>query len=463
VAQAFLALVAGETGARLIAFAGTVYLARTLGPDHYGAVGFALAVLLYLARFADVGLELGVGVREAAGARETLERMFSAVLTVRVAFAALVAVLAATLALAVLPALEGKLVALYAISLFATGASTRWVHIGLGRSGRVATVRVIAELTALGFLVLAVRAPANVLRVPFAQIIAEGTAAVALIALMVRSALCIRPRIDLALAGPVLRSGWRLMLASLLGLAVYNTDVLVLRAFAGREVVGYYTAAYLFVTFFLSAAIAYGLSLMATLRLVWADPAKRQALFQTSMAHVVLVGLPAVIGVMYVAPQVIRLILGPQYEPAVGALRWLIWSVLPAALCEVATVALIAANRENDVVRVYGFALVLVTALNLVAIPRFGIIGAAAVTIVGEVARLAFALRTAARAGCSIGAVARWWRPAVAAALMALLLVSIRPATLPIAIALGVFAYAVGLVITGALRFNRSSMPVLSV
>jgi O-antigen/teichoic acid export membrane protein len=463
VTRTFLALASGEASARFVAFAGTVYLARTLGPEAYGAVGVALAVLLYIGRLADGGLELGVGVREAAKPRDHVAPLVSAVLTVRALIATLVAAVTAFVAMIALPPLEGRLVALYAITLATTGLSTRWVHIGLGYPTRVAGARLLGELIALGFLVVAVRHPEHVLRVPFAQLIADALVIVALLALLGRSGLKIRPRLDLALAGPVLRSGWRLMLASLVGLAIYNADLLFLRALRGREIVGYYTAAYLFVTFFLSIAIAYGLSLMGTLRSVWHDASRRQALFDVALSHVVLVGLPAVVGAAYVAPQIIGLLLGSEYAPAATALRILIWSALPAALCEVATVSIIAAGREGDVLKVYALTLAVSMVLNVALIPRFGMAGAAVATVIGEAARLAFALRAATRSGLTISGIARWWRLGVATSLMAVLLLSVRPTTLPLAIALGIAAYAIGLVATGVMRFRRSELPMVSV
>ncbi len=71
VARNFFALVSGEAVARLTAFATTIYIARTLGAESYGVIGFALAVILYLSRIADGGMEFfGLGIREIAEDRE---------------------------------------------------------------------------------------------------------------------------------------------------------------------------------------------------------------------------------------------------------------------------------------------------------------------------------------------------------------------------------------------------------
>ncbi len=48
-----------------MAFATTVYLARTLGPDTYGVVAVAAGLMLYLTQIADAGVELA-GMTDAA-------------------------------------------------------------------------------------------------------------------------------------------------------------------------------------------------------------------------------------------------------------------------------------------------------------------------------------------------------------------------------------------------------------
>jgi len=463
VARAFVALGSGEVTARLIAFAGMLYVARTLGPERYGVIGFALAVLLYLQRLADAGFDLGVGVREVAAHRDQLDSMVPALLTVRAAIAILIAGTAAGLSLIFLPSPDGKVLALYCAAVIAVGISTSWVHVGLEHARRVAAARVVGECVALGVLLLAVHGAADVARVPIAQVIGDGLTAVILLVILARSGIVVLPRVDLRVALPLLRQGWHLMAASLFGLALYNSDLLFLRFFRGSESVGYYAAAYTVVAFCLNVGIAYGLSLLPVLSACRADAGEHRKLFETALAHVFVFLIPVVVGGAVVAPAIVALVLGPTYVPAAAALRLLIWSLVPGVLCNVAVVGLLSVGREADVLRAFALTLVVVTVLDIVLISRFGIPGAAVATILGESVRLALTMYAAKRARIGGIALVRLWRPVVAVSAMAAVLLLFEPQTLVTALVWGAASYAVALVLTGAVRLRAGQIPVLSV
>lgn len=463
VARAFVALGSGEVAARLIAFAGTLYVARTLGPSRYGVIGFALAVLLYLQRLADAGFDQGIGVREVAARRANFAQMVPALLTVRVTLAILIACATAGLSLLLLPSPDGKVLALYGGVLVAAGLSTSWVHVGLEHARRVAAARVIGECVALGVLLLIVHGPQDVTHVPVAQIVGDGLAAIILLALLVRNGLDLLPRIDLALAMPLMRQGWRMMAASLFGLALYNSDLLFLRLFRDTESVGYYAAAYTVVGFCLNVGLAYGFSLLPVLSAARNDPPHRRSLFETGFAHIFVFLIPTVVGGAIVAPDIVAAILGPTYAPAGAALQMLIWSLVPAVLCNLAVAGLLSVDREADVLRAFAITLGFVTILDIILISRYGIVGAVVATVIGETVRLALTMHAAHRVGLGHIVVARWWRPAVAVSAMAAVLLLTGPHTLVSALLIGAGSYGLVLLALGAVRIRRGAVPVLSV
>ncbi len=58
-------LFTGAAGRSVLGFVVSVYLARVLGPETYGQVGYALAVLAYFILFTDGGLQV-LGTRAVA-------------------------------------------------------------------------------------------------------------------------------------------------------------------------------------------------------------------------------------------------------------------------------------------------------------------------------------------------------------------------------------------------------------
>src|SRR5262245_39713343 len=161
VARNFLALGVGEVAARIIAFGATVYMAHVLGPGMYGIIGFATAVLLYLSRVADFGIELS-GTRDLARDSNTLQRLAPAVLTIRLAIAVVLIVATSAIALLLLPQPDGRTLALYSLTLLAVAGGTRWVYVGLERASFVPVSRAAGEAL-MALLVLAfVHGPADV-------------------------------------------------------------------------------------------------------------------------------------------------------------------------------------------------------------------------------------------------------------------------------------------------------------
>ena len=75
-----------EVTARLIAFLGTSYLARKLGPDGFGVIGFATALFGYLALAVTAGFN-DVGSREVARRPHEAATIATSVILVRVALA----------------------------------------------------------------------------------------------------------------------------------------------------------------------------------------------------------------------------------------------------------------------------------------------------------------------------------------------------------------------------------------
>jgi len=236
VAQRFLALGLGDGAARLIAFGVAVYLARALGRDMYGVLAFAFGVTLYLQQFADWGVE-AIGIRRVAADPEHAAETAGLYLAGRLAVACPLVALMAVIGFLV-PGPEGPVLALYGLTLIPMAASTRWVHLGFGRSGSVGLSRVLGEGVMAACVLATVHGSDRAYVAPVAQFAGDGLAAVWLWMRLARSGTAIRLTWNSAKLRAAARSAWPLVLHGLLGLVIYNSDLIFLRWFKGRGTLG---------------------------------------------------------------------------------------------------------------------------------------------------------------------------------------------------------------------------------
>src|SRR5712691_869767 len=126
-----LSLSAGDVLSRLVAFAGTAYLTRKLGPAGFGMVGFALALRSYFA-LATTGGSNSMAAREVARRPSDAPAIAASVILVRLLFALLAMGAMAIIAWLIDKSLATKLViALSGLSFLSLAVDTSWAYKGL--------------------------------------------------------------------------------------------------------------------------------------------------------------------------------------------------------------------------------------------------------------------------------------------------------------------------------------------
>jgi O-antigen/teichoic acid export membrane protein len=367
------------------------------------------------------------------------------------------------LALLALPQPEGAVIAAYSLVLIPTALSTRWVHLGLESAQPVGLARTVGESVMILLVLVLVSRAGDIGSVPLAQFVGESTAALLLLVLLARRGLRLRVSWDPSRVRPVFRRAWPLVAHGLLGLLIFNSDLVFLRLFRDLASVGHYAAGYTLISFLLNLGVAYGMALLPTMTRLGARTDQERALYHNAQAQVFAAGLPIALGGALLAVELIRQVFGLSYLPAGAALEILIWSIPLALFRNVAVAALIARNRQDQVLRTTTGSTVLNLILNVLLIPRFGILGAAWATVATELLRTVLALRFVAEEGLPFVPVGRLWRTLGSGLAMVALLVAVRPANLWVAIALGGVGYVAVLSLLGGVRFRRGQLPTLRV
>jgi O-antigen/teichoic acid export membrane protein len=105
---------------------------------------------------------------------------------------------------------------------------------------------------------------------------------------------------------------------------------------------------------------------------------------ERSIALLLSIGLPASLVITFRADDIVMLVFGPAYLPAVLPLRLVIW-VVPILFSYVPLVtALFVHDRQRDVLYVLLANLVLALLLNALLIPPYGVAGASIATLIVE-------------------------------------------------------------------------------
>lgn len=448
-ARRIVSLAGGEVLARGVAFVGTAYLARVLGPAAFGALGFAGAVCGYLA------LAISAGVAD-AGAKAVAQRPAAAaalavgVTTVRVAIAgALLLALVSLAAVVPLAPATRVVLAFTALTFLSLALDTSWVYKGLEAGHRVGAAVIGAQVLYVGLAVLVVRRPDDVARVPLAQFAGELAAALWLLLPLARRA---HGRPDVRVGWAVVRGSGPLGLARVLRTVIFSFDVVLLGVLSDVHAVGLYTAAYRVCYLVLAVAVAVHAAYLPGLTRAAADggPAL-SAVAARSLAAALTIGTPAVVGGAFLAGPILLVLFGADYAGAAWALRFVLLSIGCIFASLAAHNVLVALGRPWLEVRVVGLAAATNVVLNLVLIPRYGIAGAGLATALAEGVVLAGTAVALRRLGV------RPWRaelarPILAGALMGAVLMALGPPqSLPVGLVAGTSVYLCALAALGAL------------
>jgi O-antigen/teichoic acid export membrane protein len=400
---------------------------RVLGPSDVGHYAWLVVVIGYF----DILLGFGMNTwltREVARAPEQLGRELGRVLLARVALWVALALVALALVgplaepLAVTPAV-GLALLLLTLAEAPAGLSTALSALFFARErmeypAAVSVVSNVLKVT-LGLLALA-------LGYSFV-----GLAAVALVVNVVTLAILLtlfadlvgRPRLAFAPAASlsVVRDSYSFMLNDLLASLFFRIDSLLLRPMAGSVALGWYSAAYRVVDGLGIIPAQFTLALFPLLaRRGQTDPLALARVYRRALKVLLVIALPASVGIALLAEPLIGLFAGPAYVPeSAWALRLLIWFLPFSFVNGVTQYVLIAVDRQRFLTIAFAVATAFNLAANLALIPYLSYLGAALVTMLSEVVLLGPFWWAVTRHLPPVSLLGVAWRPALAALGMA--------------------------------------------
>lgn len=462
VSRNFLALGSGEVISRLLAFAAIIYVARILGADNYGVIAFAVGINLYFSRIADFAIEW-IGAREIARNQQSFEKLAAAIMGVRLTFSFIIATVSILLTWLFLPDPERYVLILYLVSMIPIAANTKWIHMGLEDAKPVGLSRIIGEALGLAVILFLLTPAAELWVPPVALVASESIMAAYLIITLRQRGYRLNLSLDMAVALPIFKSALPVLINLMLGLLIYNSDLIFLRMFRDSEHVGYYAAAYMLISFINNLGLSYGMSLLPALTRLGTGTDGEKVLYHTALAHIYAACLPLSVGGYLLADAIILQGFGDGYSGSALILQVLIWTIPMSMIRNVPWAALIARGRQDLLMKAILYAALANIILNILLIPMYGMLGAAAATIATEIVAGYFMHSYAANQGLHFVSLKRFIRPTVATLAMALAIPATNTHSLIINIVVGSVVYILVLAAVGGIRFKKGQLPDLNV
>lgn len=385
-------LLVGRLLSRAFQFVMLIYAARVLGVGQFGIFSFAFAVMSLLAVLVDPGLS-AASVLEMSRNRAKTATLLGTNLVLRFGLTALA--LIAVLVFGIASGRDAVAISTILLLVVAAGLDSATAAFGAVFQARERMASQAVLLSVSGILTATIGLAVLHLFHDLLLFTLAFTAG-ALIRASLHAFICIR-RFDRPLWDPhggalfeLLRKGIPFGLISIFVAIYYYVDTVILAAFWGDEMVGWYNAAYrlLEAPLFISSAFTTALFPAAS-RLCERDSGSVRDLIAQAFPRALCAGLAIAVPIAFFSREIIDLCYGERYAAAAAVLPPLIFSVAIIFPSTMLGTTIRAIGRQRISAWVTGLGALFNVILNLIVIPHYGYQGAAWTTLATEAAVIA--------------------------------------------------------------------------
>lgn len=384
----FSYLTIGKILGDIFSFILFVMLSRTYGQDGIGHYSFAIALTGFFMVLADFGLT-NLSIKDMSRRQGDIELYYSHIFTMRLVLTVLSYGLLVLMSLFLPGSFDAWLIIIiigaYQI-LYAVLEGLGAVFIAHERMHYTSLIEFSAKATSAILCVAAILSEMTLVSV-LAILPAVVTMHI-IIAYVLVSRKYGQPRIRLTIERMkgVLRDAKPYALFAFLAQLSTRIDVVVLGVMLGAAAAGVYNVAYRIVFLLLFIPYFAGMSLFPVIsRFQHAGSDKElEGLYHGALRVAILLGLPVASGIWLIAPELIDMIFGEQFEEAVSILRLLAMILLFASMKGIMGTFLTACDRQIDRTRSQWIAAWANVIGNVALIPIYGIKGAAYSTVLSE-------------------------------------------------------------------------------
>ncbi len=244
----------------------------------------------------------------------------------------------------------------------------------------------------------------------------------------------------------ILKSAWPFAL--LVGFsAIYNRiDVVIITGMLGFAQTGIYTSAYKFFDLlnFFPASVSHALFPALSGFMATGKIAEVKITLEKYLRLMIAIAVPMAVGGAILSGQLILLVAGERFLEAGKILAILIWAIA-ILFIYIPVNSLVISQLTKKAVVITGVNVILNIVGNIVLLPIYGIKGSAIMTVVSELVQGGFYFYLVKKNITDFAFFSLLWKPALASAIMGVMVWQVREVNLLTGVFLGVVSYTVSL------------------
>lgn len=362
------------------------FITRYLGRDGFGDYATVLAFFSFFSAMLDLGL-YSVATREISRKNADEKKIMGNVFALRIVASSLVVIIAPILVF-FLPYSQEVKTGILLVAVAYMMASSYMVLNGIFqknlRMDKVAITELFGKAIQVAFIIIAVRNNWGFTAIILSLLINMVFAFVVVLFLS-RRYVKFLPIFDFVYWKKFLKMSFPMGASALITFLYFKMDTILLSLLKGSEEVGIYNMAYKIlenITFF--PAMIVGLVLPLFSMYIFSNKKSFRKIADKTYKVFFLIVIPLIVGVLFLAEDIIYIIGGNDFLISANVLRILVFALAFIFYGNFFNSILLSANLQKMLMKILTVCAVFNITLNLILIPKFSYMGAAGVSVVTE-------------------------------------------------------------------------------
>lgn len=397
----FSSISSGIFGTVIVAILGAVSIramTTRLGAAAFGIFVLVQSYVMVIQTFTDLGLSQ-VLQRDIARGDHDEKSLLSHAMGLRVTLSVLAVPIAVGLGFLIYAdrstTLKIGLVVMLCSIPFSVSSEVTAAHFSAQtRNTVLAVINVIQQVVFVGLVILAVSLHKSVVFCLGAALVGMIVASLITTGLARREVSFV-PSFDRGVWWSMLRTSSPIGLAYVVGLLYFKADTLILSFLSTSKQIGYYGIAYSIVSVFLAVPIILTRTFLPSMVRATEETIERS--IQSTLTYFSIGGTFSAAAIMICGPTVVKIVAGSHFGASNAPLRILGFGLIFICIATALSSLCISRGSGDKIFVMSVVSLVLNVVLNVVAIPTFGIKGAAVATLLCEVVSLGLFVRLVRR------------------------------------------------------------------